>query len=114
MLRLHWVAITHGSVAADLAITGGVHSALEVLKCMMAGARVAMVTSALLKHGIGHLRTVRAELISWMDEHEYDSVRQIQGSIARRSIANTEAVDRANYMRVLSSYALRAPDARRG
>jgi dihydroorotate dehydrogenase (fumarate) len=114
LLRLHWVAIIFGYVQADLAITGGVHSAVDVLKCMMAGARVAMMTSALLKHGIGHLRTVRAELLSWMDEHEYDCIRQIQGSMARRSVANTEAFDRANYMRVLSSYALRAPGARRG
>lgn len=113
LLRLHWVAVVYGYVAADLAITGGVHSALDVLKCMMAGARVAMMTSALLKHGIGHLRTVRAELVAWMEEHEYDSIRQIQGSMARRSVANTAAFDRANYMRVLSSYALRTPDAPR-
>ena len=113
LLRLHWVAIIYGYVEADLAITGGVHSALDVLKCMMAGARVAMMTSALLKHGIGHLRTVRSELIAWMDEHEYGSIRQLQGSMARRSVANTGAFDRANYMRVLSSYALPTAGARR-
>lgn len=114
LLRLHWVAIIYGYVAADLAITGGVHSAVDVIKCMMAGARVAMMTSALLKHGIGHLRTVRAELISWMEDHEYISIQQIQGSMARRSVANTAAFDRANYMRVLSSFALHTPGARRG
>jgi dihydroorotate dehydrogenase (fumarate) len=109
LLRLHWVAILYGYIAADLAVTGGVHSGRDVLKCMMAGARAAMMTSALLRNGIGHLRTVRAELVSWMEEYEYDSIQQMQGSMARRSVANTTAFDRANYMRVLSSYSLRTP-----
>jgi len=106
-LRLHWVGVLYGYIGADLAVTGGVHSGSDVLKSMMAGARVAMMTSALLKHGISHLRTVRAEIITWMDEHEYESVQQMQGSMARRAVADTSAFDRANYMRVLSSYALR-------
>ncbi len=109
LLRLHWVAVLYGCIAADLAVTGGVHSGRDVLKAMMAGARVAMMTSALLKHGIGHLRTVRAEIITWMDEHEYESIQQMQGSMARRAVSDTSAFDRANYMRVLSSYALRTP-----
>jgi dihydroorotate dehydrogenase (fumarate) len=107
LLRLHWVGVLYGYVAADLAITGGIHSGRDVIKAMMAGARVAMMTSALLKHGIGHLRTVRAEVIAWMDEHEYESIQQMHGSMARRAVSDTSAFDRANYMRVLSSYALR-------
>jgi dihydroorotate dehydrogenase (fumarate) len=107
LVRLHWVAILHGHVRADLAVTGGVHSGTDALKAMMAGARVAMMTSALLQHGVGHLRTVRAQLLAWMEEHEYESVRQMQGSMSYRSVQDPAAFERANYMKVLSSYALR-------
>ena len=107
LLRLHWVAILYGHIRADLAITGGIHTAQDVLKAMMAGARVAMMTSALLKHGIDHLARVRADVVAWMEEHEYTSIRQMQGSMSYRSVANPSAFERANYMKVLSSYALR-------
>ncbi|MFQ5847926.1 MAG: dihydroorotate dehydrogenase-like protein [Candidatus Methylomirabilales bacterium] len=109
LLRLHWVAILYGHVRADLAVTGGVHTAHDVLKAMMAGARVAMMTSALLQHGIEHLATVRRDLVAWMEEHEYESIRQMQGSMSHRSVAQPAAFKRANYMRVLRSYALRPP-----
>ena len=109
LLRLHWVAILYGHVRADLAVTGGVHTALDVLKAMMAGARVAMMTSALLKHGIEYLAKVRSDLVAWMEEHEYESVRQMQGSMSQQSVADPAAFVRANYVRVLSSYALRPP-----
>ncbi len=102
--RLRWVAVLYGHLQADLAITGGVHTAGDVLKAMMAGAHVAMMTSALLEHGIDHLRTVRAELVKWMDEHEYASIQQMQGSMSQRAVANPAAFERANYMRVLQSY----------
>jgi dihydroorotate dehydrogenase (fumarate) len=108
LLRLHWVAILSGHVRADLAVTGGVHSAREVLKAMMAGARVAMMASALLKHGIGHLAAVLGDLGRWLEEHEYESVRQMQGSMSYRSVAEPAAFERANYMRVLRAYPLRA------
>ncbi len=107
LLRLHWVAILYGHIRADLAVTGGVHTAQDVLKAMMAGARVAMMTSALLKHGVAHLTTVRAELLAWMEAHEYESIRQMQGSMSHRSVVNPAAFERANYIRVLSSYVLR-------
>jgi dihydroorotate dehydrogenase (fumarate) len=109
LLRLHWVAILYGHVRADLGVTGGVHTALDVLKAMMAGARVAMMTSALLKHGIEHLAKVQADLLAWMEEHEYESIRQMQGSMSQQSVADPAAFLRANYVRVLSSYAWRAP-----
>ena len=108
LLRLHWVAILYGHVRPDMAITGGVHTAEDVLKSMMAGARVAMMTSALLRNGIGHLGRVREDLIHWMEEHEYESVRQMQGSLALRSVPNPAAFERANYMRVLGSYRVRS------
>jgi dihydroorotate dehydrogenase (fumarate) len=111
LLRLHWVAIIYGHVRADLAVTGGVHSGLDVLKAMMAGARVAMMTSALLKHGIEHLAKVREDLAAWMEEHEYESIGQMQGSMSQQSVADPAAFLRANYVRVLSSYALRPPRA---
>ncbi|HXW13637.1 MAG TPA: dihydroorotate dehydrogenase-like protein [Terriglobia bacterium] len=106
LLRLNWVAVLYGKLKTDLAITGGVHSALDVLKSMMAGATVAMMTSALLKHGIGHLATVRTELLKWMEEHEYESIHQMRGSMSQRSVADPSAFQRANYVKVLSSYAM--------
>ncbi len=108
LLRLHWVATLYGQIKADMAITGGVHSAQEALKAMMAGAKVAMLTSALLKHGIEHLETVLAGMKAWMEEHEYASIQQMQGSMSRRSVENPAAFSRANYMKVLSSYSLKS------
>ena len=108
LLRLHWTAILYGHVRADLAVTGGVHTAEDVLKAMMAGARVAMMTSALLQRGIEHLGAVRAGLLGWMEAREYESIRQMQGSMSYRSVREPAAFERANYMKVLSSYALRA------
>ncbi len=109
LVRLHWVAILYSRVQADLAVTGGVHAANDVLKGMMAGARVAMMTSALLRNGINHLGAVRAEVLHWMETHEYESITQMQGSMSYRSVVEPAAFERANYMKVLSSYALRTP-----
>ena len=106
LLRLNWVAVLYGKIQADLAVTGGVHTGLDVLKSMMAGARVAMMTSALLRNGIGHLATVQTELLKWMEEHEYESIHQMQGSMSQRAVADPSAFQRANYVKVLSSYAL--------
>jgi dihydroorotate dehydrogenase (fumarate) len=107
LLRLHWIAVVYGTVGADLALTGGVHSATDVVKAMMAGARIAMMTSALLKRGICYLDTITTELLIWMGEHEYDSIKQMQGSMSRISVPQPGAFERANYMKVLSSYAMR-------
>jgi dihydroorotate dehydrogenase (fumarate) len=109
LLRLHWVAIMHGRIGADMAITGGVHDAEGVLKSMMVGARVAMMTSALLQNGVDYLDIVRAGITRWMEEHEYKSINQMQGSMSQRNVPDPAAYERANYMRVLSSYALRKP-----
>ena len=107
LLRLHWIAVLYGQVKSDLALTGGVHSATDVVKAMMAGAKVAMMTSALLKRGISFLDTVSTELLVWLGEHEYDSIRQMQGSMSRNAVPQRAAFERANYMKVLSSYAMR-------
>jgi dihydroorotate dehydrogenase (fumarate) len=110
-LRLRWVAILYGRVRADLAVTGGVHGATDVLKAMMTGAAVAMTTSAVLMHGFDHVRRLRSEIATWMEEHEYASIRQMQGSMSHRAVAGPAAFERANYLRVLRSYALRRPAA---
>lgn len=108
LLRLHWVAILYGNIKADMAITGGVHTAEDVVKSIMAGARVAMMTSALLRHGVDYAETLQTSLVEWMMDHEYESVRQMQGSMSARSVSSPAAFERANYMKVLSSYTLRA------
>ncbi len=107
-LRLHWVAILFGKIKADMAITGGVHTAEDVIKAMMAGARVAMMTSVLLELGVDYLKTLYADLVQWLQEHEYDSIQQMQGSMSQKSVSNPAAFERANYLKVLSSYTLRA------
>jgi dihydroorotate dehydrogenase (fumarate) len=107
LLRLHWIAVLYGNVKADLALTGGMHSATDVVKAMMAGAKVAMMTSALLKRGISFLDTIATELLIWIGEHEYDSIRQMQGSMSRNAVPQPGAFERANYMKVLGSYAAR-------
>lgn len=106
LLRLHWVAVLYGSIKADMAITGGVHTATDVVKSMMAGARVAMMTSALLKRGVKYLDTLTTELLQWLGDHEYDSIRQMQGSMSRNAVPKPSAFERANYMKVLSSYTM--------
>jgi dihydroorotate dehydrogenase (fumarate) len=107
LLRLAWVAMLYRKLDVDFAVTGGVHTAHDVLKAMMAGANVVMMTSALLKHGIGHITTVRQDLLRWMEEHEYESITQMRGSLSQKAVANPTAYERGNYLRVLSSYALR-------
>jgi dihydroorotate dehydrogenase (fumarate) len=107
LLRLHWVAILYGDVRADLAVTGGIHNAEGVLKSIMAGAQVAMTASALLSKGISHLTTMQNDLIRWMEEHEYESIRQMRGSLSRRAVPDPSAFERGNYIKTLSSYTLR-------
>ncbi len=92
----------------DLAITGGVHTSYDVLKAMMAGAQVTMMASAILKRGIDYIATVLGELQTWMEEHEYESIKQMQGSMSQKAVADPKSFLRGNYLKVLSSYALRA------
>jgi len=103
-LRLRWVAILFGHILADMAITGGVHTAEDALKAIMAGANVAMMTSALLVNGIEHLAKVRDGMEQWMEKHKYESISQMRGSLSQRSIVEPAAFERANYMKVLGSY----------
>jgi dihydroorotate dehydrogenase (fumarate) len=107
LLRLHWAAMLWGRLKADVAITGGVHTAEDVVKSMMAGAKVTMLASALLQNGIGYLRPLRNQLEAWLERREYESVQQMQGSMSQRNVPNPKAFQRSNYMRVLSSYSVK-------
>ena len=106
-LRLHWAAILSGRINSDIGITGGVHSPADVIKSMMAGGRVAMTTSALIESGVGVLRSMLSGVEGWMEKERYQSVRQMQGSMSQQNVANPAAYNRANYMKVLSSYSVR-------
>jgi dihydroorotate dehydrogenase (fumarate) len=107
LLRLHWIAILYGDVRADLAVTGGVHSAEGILKSVMAGAQIAMTTSSLLARGITHITTMQSDLVRWMEEHGYDSIHQMRGSLSRRAVPDPTAFERGNYIKTLSSYTMR-------
>jgi dihydroorotate dehydrogenase (fumarate) len=108
LLRLHWTAILCGHVRADLAITGGVHSSRDLVKCILAGAKAAFMTSALLRNGVHHAAHVLTELDRWLEDHEYSSVQQMCGSMSQGAVPDPSAFERGNYMKVLSSYTLRA------
>jgi dihydroorotate dehydrogenase (fumarate) len=103
-LRLHWVALLYGRVKADLAVTGGVHSHADVLKALMAGASITMMTSALLMRGIDCLTGVLAGLREWLAERDYHAVRMLQGCMSFRSVSDPGAFERANYVKTLRSH----------
>jgi dihydroorotate dehydrogenase (fumarate) len=105
--RLHWAAILFGHLNIDLAISGGVHSAEDVLKGIMAGAGITMMASALHIHGIDHIGRVLADLQYWLEKREYASLWEMKGSLSRRSVPDTSPFDRGNYIKTLSSYSLR-------
>ena len=105
--RLHWAAILYGHLNMDIAISGGVHSAEDVLKGIMAGASVTMMCSALHIHGIDHIGRVLADLNYWMEKREYNSLGEMRGCLSRRSVPDTSPFDRGNYIKTLSSYSLR-------
>jgi dihydroorotate dehydrogenase (fumarate) len=109
--RLHWAAILFGQGNADIALTGGVHSAEDVLKAIMAGANVAMMASALHIHGIDHIARVLVDLGYWLEKHEYTSLSETRGCLSRRSVPDTSPYDRGNYIKTLSSYSLRQTQA---
>lgn len=107
LLRLHWAAILFGNGNADIAITGGVHSAEDVIKSIMAGGNVAMMASALHIHGIEHIGRVLADLRYWLSTRDYSSLSTTRGCLSRRSAPDTSPFDRGNYIKTLSSYSLR-------
>lgn len=100
-LRLRWVALLAGRIESDLAITGGVHTAEDAVKSLMAGATVAMMASALIKNGIGHLATVSQDLNQWLDDNAYGSVKEVRGLLSHAQIGDSAALERANYLNVM-------------
>lgn len=104
LLRLRWLAILSGRIESSLAASGGVHSAVDALKAMMAGAHSVQMVSVLLKNGPDYLRTIKRDLEIWLEEHEYDSVRQLQGSMNLLRSPDPEAYERANYMHILQTW----------
>jgi dihydroorotate dehydrogenase (fumarate) len=105
-LPLRWIAILRPQLGhgVSIAATSGISSGKDALKALLVGADVAMMTSAILRHGPEHVRTVESEMRAWMDEHEYVSVAQLRGSASRAAVANPSAFERANYMQTLHSW----------
>jgi dihydroorotate dehydrogenase (fumarate) len=101
---LRWIAILRGQLKLSLAATSGIHRATDAIKCLMAGADVTMLCSALLRHGVKHLATVENEIKAWMEEHEYESVSQLRSSMCQKNCPDPTAFERAQYMRAVSSY----------
>jgi dihydroorotate dehydrogenase (fumarate) len=103
-LPMRWIAILYGHVDCSMALTSGIHSSEDIIKAIMVGADVANVCSVLLKQGIEHIHPLLQGVTTWMDEHEYESIEQMKGSMSHRSVAEPAALERANYMKVLNSY----------
>jgi dihydroorotate dehydrogenase (fumarate) len=103
-LPMRWIAILYGHIDASMALTSGIHSASDVIKAVMVGADVANVCSVLLKEGVGKIDDLLQGVSVWMDEHEYESIEQMKGSMSHRSCPEPAAFERANYMKVLNSY----------
>ncbi len=103
-LPLRWIAILHGKIKASLAATSGIHRATDALKMLMAGADVTMLCSALMRHGISHLKTVEDGMIEWMAAHEYESVKQLKGSLSQKNCPAPTEFERAQYMRAISNH----------
>ncbi|MDH3314752.1 MAG: dihydroorotate dehydrogenase-like protein [Betaproteobacteria bacterium] len=103
-LPLAWIAMLYGRVHASLAATRGVHSAVEIIKYVMAGADAVMTTSALLKNGIGYAEHLLRDLEEWMEAREYASINQMKGSMSERNVADPTAFKRGNYVRMLEQY----------
>jgi dihydroorotate dehydrogenase (fumarate) len=101
LLPLRWIAILYGRVKADLAATSGIHSARDAIKMLMAGADIVMLCSMLLKNGLDSIRGIETDMSNWLSEHDYESVRQLQGSMSQKNCSDPSAFERAHYMRAI-------------
>lgn len=100
-LRLRWAAILHGHLKADIAVSGGVHTVEDIIKAIMCGASVVQVVSCLLKNGPAHIGGLINGLSHWLEDHEYESVEQMRGSMSLRHCPDPSVFERANYLRIL-------------
>jgi dihydroorotate dehydrogenase (fumarate) len=103
-LRLRWIALLHGRVDVDLALTGGVHGGVDAVKAIQCGASCVQVVSSLLMHGPGHLKTIVDELGSWMEQNEYAALAPMVGSMSHKRCPDPRQLERANYARILQSW----------
>ncbi len=103
-LPMRWIAMLYGRIGANLAATSGIHRATDALKMLMAGADVTMLCSVLLRRGIKHIAVIEREMREWMEEHEYESVEQLKGSMSQKNCPDPGAFERAQYMRALATY----------
>lgn len=103
-LRLRWLAILSGRQGASLAVSGGIHTAVDAVKAVMAGAHAVQMVSCLLKHGPRYLKVVRDRFTEWMERHEYSSLQQMQGSMNLTACPDPAAYERANYMLILQGW----------
>ncbi|MFB2876426.1 dihydroorotate dehydrogenase-like protein [Floridanema aerugineum] len=103
-LPMRWIAILYGRISPELAATGGIHKGQEVIKMLMAGAKITQICSVLMRHGIAHIRDIENEMKHWMIEHEYESVKQMIGSMSQINCPDESAFERAQYMRAVQTY----------
>jgi dihydroorotate dehydrogenase (fumarate) len=103
-LPMRWIAILYGRINASLAATSGIHTGKDVVKMLMAGANITMLCSVLLQHGIKRIQLIEQQLREWMNEHEYESVKLLQGSMSQQHCPNPTAFERAQYMRALQTF----------
>jgi len=104
LLRIRWAALLYGRTQLSLAVTGGFHQSSDVIKALLAGADVVHLCSVLLKHGVGRLSEILSELEQWLDEHDYESIEQLKGSVSQQHAIDPSAYERANYVQVLDNY----------
>ena len=105
-LPMRWIAILKGKILADFAATRGIHYGEDVIKMLLVGANVTMLCSTLLRYGIDHIKDIEEEVIEWMEEREYESVLQLQGSMSQMNVSDPSSFERAQYMRALNNYVL--------
>ena len=103
-LPMRWIAILYGKIKADMAATSGIHTAEDVIKMLAVGADVTMLCSVLLQKGIGQIRNIETEVCEWMEEHDYQDLRQLQGSMSQKYCSDPAAFERAQYMKAIISY----------
>ncbi|MFB2972841.1 dihydroorotate dehydrogenase-like protein [Aerosakkonema sp. BLCC-F183] len=103
-LPMRWIAILYDRIDLDFAATGGIHKGQDVIKMLMAGAKISQICSVLLRHGIDHIRVIEQELIGWMKEHEYHSVQQMIGSMSQINCPDESAFERAQYLKSIQTY----------
>ena len=103
-LPLRWIALLHGRLNASLAATSGIHRAADALKMLMVGADVTMLCSTIIRHGFPQIALIESKMVEWLEEHEYESVSQLKGSLSQKNCAEPAAFERAQYMKAMCGH----------